>query len=222
MGESIKLKTSDGHEAGAYRAQPNGTPRGAVIVIQEIFGVNAHIRAVADMYAAEGYLAIAPAIFDRAEKDVDIGYTQPDMQKGMALRGKLTWDGVMADCAAAVDAVKSAGRIGIVGYCYGGGVTWLASAKLPIHAAVGYYGGPWGELSKTYAPKTPMLMHFGEKDTGVPIALATEIKEKYPMCAVHTYNAGHGFNCDQRGSYDAYSAALARKRTLGFFEATIG
>ena len=168
MGKMIELTASDGHKLAAYRADPAGKPRGAIVVIQEIFGVNSHIKSVADGFAADGYLAIAPAMFDRVQKNFDVGYTPPDIEKGRALRAKITVDMAMKDAQAAIDAVKGAGKVGIVGYCWGGFVAWMASAKLSgLSAAVPYYGG--GILDNAdIEPKVPVMAHFGEKDAHDP------------------------------------------------------
>lgn len=222
MGESLTLTARDGHGLGAYRAAPAGTPRGGVVVIQEIFGVNSHIRGVADGFAADGYLAIAPAIFDRLERNVDLGYGEADIAKGRELRGRMAWESCMVDVAAAVEAARAGGAVGMVGYCYGGGVVWMAGARIKgLAAAVGYYGGPWNEV-KNEAPKCPSLLHFARKDTMIPVALADEMKAKHPAIAVHAYDADHGFNCDQRVHYNGYAATLARARTLAFFRAVLG
>jgi carboxymethylenebutenolidase len=226
MGKMIELTASDGHKLGAYRADPSGTnagkARGAIVVIQEIFGVNSHIKAVTDGFAAEGYLAIAPAMFDRVQKNFDVGYTPPDIEKGRDLRAKITLDMAMKDAQAAIDAVKGAGKVGIVGYCWGGFVAWMAAAKLSgLSAAVPYYGG--GILDNAdIEPKVPVMAHFGEKDHMIPVDGVKKLAEKHKKHQVFIYPADHGFNCDHRGSYDAPSAKQARERTLEFFRKHIG
>lgn len=223
MGSMTTLTATDGHRFGAYIADPKGTPKGGVVVIMEIFGVNGHIRAVCDSYAAEGYRAVAPALYDRVEANVDLGYGADDMAKGRALREKMQWDTVGLDTAVAVSAAASAGKVGCVGYCYGGGVTWYMGAKVPgVAAAVGYYGGPWASLIDM-APQCPSLLHFAAKDKFIPAELAQQFKAKYPTISAYVYDADHGFNCDQRlAVYDATAMTVARNRTLGFFEATLG
>jgi len=221
MGNMTNLTAADGHRFEAYIAEPKGTPKGAVVVIQEIFGVNGHIRAVSDGYAADGYYCVAPALFDRVQRGVDLGYTGEDIASGRELRSRMKWDECMKDVTTAVAAAGTAGRVGTVGYCYGGGVTWLAGAVVPgLSAAVGYYGGPWAELADR-VPLCPSLLHFGAKDAMIPTSLADSMKAKHPSIVTHIYDADHGFNCDQRGSYDATAATIARRRTLGFFEACL-
>ncbi|WP_341702719.1 dienelactone hydrolase family protein [Ferrovibrio sp.] len=221
MGSMTDLTAADGHRFQAYIAEPKGTPKGGIVVIQEIFGVNGHIRAVADGFAADGYYCVAPALFDRIERGVDLGYAGDDVAKGRALRGQMQWAPCMADVAIAVAAAGSAGRVGTVGYCYGGGVTWLAAAELPgLDASVGYYGGPWAELADR-APRCPAMLHFGARDSMIPVGLADELRAKHPGIVTHVYAADHGFNCDQRATYDATAATTARRRTLAFFEACL-
>jgi carboxymethylenebutenolidase len=222
MGKTIELTASDGHKLGAYRADPAGKPRGAIVVIQEIFGVNSHIKSVADGFAADGYVAIAPAMFDRAQKNFDVGYTPPDIEKGRELRAKITPDMAMKDVQAAVKEAGKAGKVGIVGYCWGGFVAWMASAKVSgLTCAVPYYGG--GILDNTdIEPKVPVMGHFGEKDSMIPVAGVKKLAEKHKKQQIFIYPADHGFNCDQRGSYHAPSAKQARERTLEFFRKHVG
>jgi carboxymethylenebutenolidase len=222
MGQNITLKTGDGVEISGYRADPSGAPRGGIVVIQEIMGVNHHIRAVADLYAAQGYLAIAPALFDRVEPGFEVGYDGPSIQRGMAIAGKLDPDKRLLDVAAAIEVAKSAGKVGIVGYCMGGTVAYLAACRSPgLAAASCYYGG--GVLAaKDETPRIPTILHFGEKDAHIPLAGVKEFQALHPGLPVYTYHADHGFNCDERGSYDAPSAALARQRTLDFFKQNVG
>jgi carboxymethylenebutenolidase len=222
MGENITLRAADGHSLAAYKAAPQGSPRGGIVVIQEIFGVNGHIRSVCDGFAADGYLAVAPALFDRVQKGVDLGYGADDIAKGRELRGKIGWDGAMADSAAAIAEAAKAGAVGIVGYCYGGGVAWAAGCRLGgLAAAVSYYGGPWAELTGE-TPRCPNLLHFAARDQMIPVSLAEQMKASHPTIATHVYDADHGFNCDQRVHYDGFAATLARKRTLAFFTAVLG
>ncbi|MFN4165109.1 MAG: dienelactone hydrolase family protein [Ferrovibrio sp.] len=221
MGAMTSLTAADGHRFGAYIAEPKGTPRGGIVVIQEIFGVNGHIKAVTDGFAADGYYSIAPALFDRLQPGIDLGYTPEDIAKGREWRGKMNWSDCMKDVTAAVTSAGSAGRVGTVGYCYGGGVTWLAAALVPgLAASVGYYGGPWAELIDR-TPLCPALLHFGARDAMIPLSLAESMKAKHPAITTHIYDADHGFNCDQRGTYDARAATVARRRTLAFFEAIL-
>jgi len=219
----IELKAADGHKLAAYRADPQGKPRGAVVVIQEIFGVNSHIKSVADGYAKDGYLAIAPAMFDRLQKGYDTGYTQPEIQAGIAMMNKLDWKDTMADAQAAIDEAKKAGKVGIVGYCWGGTVSWVAAARASgLSASAPYYGGGMPNF-KDEKPKVPTMCNFGELDQSPTPAQAKEILAKHPEVQGHFYaNAGHGFHCDQRGSYNAEAAKLARQRTLDFFRKHLG
>jgi carboxymethylenebutenolidase len=222
MGKMIELTASDGHKLGAYRADPEGQPRGGIVVIQEIFGVNSHIRQVADGYAADGYVAIAPALFDRVQRNVDLGYTPEDIAKGREIRGKVANEMAVKDTETAVKAATSAGKVGIVGYCWGGFVTWLAAAKIPgLAAAVPYYGG--GILDNTeLAPKVPLMGHFGDKDQHIPVEGVKQLAQKYPQHQIFIYAADHGFNCDHRGSYNAAAAKQARGRTLEFLRKHVG
>ena len=222
MGTMIELTAADGHKLAAYRADPQGKPRGAIVVIQEIFGVNSHIKSVADGYAADGYLAIAPALFDRVQRKVDLGYTPEDIAKGREIRGKVTNDMALKDTEAAIKAASGAGKVGIVGYCWGGLITWLAAAKLPgLSAAVPYYGG--GILDNAdLRPKVPLMGHFGDKDQHIPVEGVKKLAEKHKQHPIFIYSADHGFNCDHRGSYNAPAARQARERTLEFFRKHVG
>jgi carboxymethylenebutenolidase len=222
MGKMIELTASDGHKLTAYRADPAGKPRGAIVVIQEIFGVNRHIQQVADGYAADGYLAIAPALFDRVQKNVELGYSPEDIARGREIRGKVTNDMALKDTEAAIKAASGAGKAGIVGYCWGGLITWLAAAKLPgLAAAVPYYGG--GILDNAeLQPKVPLMGHFGDKDQHIPVEGVKKLAEKHGKHEIFIYSADHGFNCDHRGSYNAAAAKQARSRTLEFFRKHLG
>ena len=222
MGKMIELTASDGHKLAAYKAEPSGKPRGGIVVIQEIFGVNRHIKEVADGYAADGYLVIAPAMFDRVQKNVDLGYTPEDIAKGREIRGKVTNDMAVKDAQAAINEGAKAGKVGIVGYCWGGLVTWLAAAKATgLACAVPYYGG--GILDNAeLQPKVPLMGHFGEKDAHIPVEGVKKLAEKHKSHQIFIYEADHGFNCDHRGSYNAPAAKLARERTLAFFRKHVG
>ncbi len=224
MGQFINLTAKDGFSFPAYVAEPAGAPKGSIVVIQEIFGVNSHIRAVADGYAAAGYLAIAPATFQRVQPGVDLGYTADSMTEGSALKSAveaLPAPGVMQDIQAAVDYAAKAGKVGIVGYCYGGLLTWRAAESVSgLAAAAPYYGGGMTVPDEAGRhPKVPVLAHFGSKDHYISLESVEAFKKAQPGVEVHIYDADHGFNCDQRGSYDATAAQLARERTLAFFAA---
>jgi carboxymethylenebutenolidase len=222
MGKIIELTASDDHKLAAYRADPAGKPRGGIVVIQEIFGVNSHIKSLADGFAADGYLAIAPAMFDRTQKNVDLGYSPQDIEKGRTIRAKITTDMAMKDSEAAVKAASAAGKVGIVGYCWGGFVAWMAAAKVPgLACAVPYYGG--GILDNAdLQPKVPVMGHFGDKDAHIPVEGVKKLAQKHKKHQIFIYAADHGFNCDQRGSYNAAAAKQARGRTLEFFRGHVG
>jgi carboxymethylenebutenolidase len=222
MGSMIELVAADGFRLSAYRAEPAGAPRGGVVVAQEIFGVNSHIKSVCDGFAADGYLAIAPALFDRIRRGVDLGYTADDIAAGRELKEAAATDLALMDIAAAQAAVAGAGKTGIVGYCWGGFVAWMAAARLPGFAcAVPYYGGGMIEAIGEQ-PRCPVMMHFGEQDQFIPVSGVERLRAAHPAHQVFLYAANHGFNCDQRGSFNAEAAALARKRTLEFFRTHIG
>jgi carboxymethylenebutenolidase len=229
MGTMIELQAADGTRVPAYEARPQGQPKGAVVVIQEIFGVNSHIQAVADGYAAEGYLAVAPAAFHRVKPGVSLAYSEADMGEGFACKTAaeaLPTPGVMQDIQAAIDhaAKASGGKVGVVGYCWGGLLTWRAACTLTgLTAAVPYYGGGvTTEAEIARRPQVPVLAHFAEEDQWIPLDSVAAFQQAHPEVTVHTYAAHHGFNCDQRGSWHAPSAALARARTLAFFKQHLG
>jgi carboxymethylenebutenolidase len=217
----MRLTAADGHRLQAYEAVPEGAARGGVVVVQEIFGINDHIRRVADGYAADGYRVIAPALFDRVRPGVELGYTEADIAEGRRIRGHVTFEQALADVDAARKALGQ-GNIGIVGYCWGGTVTWLSAARLAgFAAAASYYGGGIGQFAVEH-PRCPTQCHFGEKDHAIPLAEVAAVRDANPAVEVYTYPAGHGFNCDERASYDAAAAKLARERTLAFFRKHIG
>jgi len=217
----IGLTAADGHRLQAYEAAPAGTARGGVVVVQEIFGVNDHIRRVAHGYAADGYRVIAPALFDRVRPGIELGYTDADIAEGRKIRGQLTFEQALADVEAARKALGD-GNVGIVGYCWGGTVTWLAAARLSgFAAAASYYGGGIGQFAPEH-PRCPTQCHFGEKDHAIPLTEVAAVRDANPAVEVYTYPAGHGFNCDARASFDAAAAKRARERTLEFFRKHIG
>ena len=222
MGQTITLEAHDGHRLQAYEARPAGRPRGALVVVQEIFGVNSHIRRVADGYAAAGYRVLAPALFDRVRPGIELGYADADIAEGRAIREKITFDNALTDVGAALDALRATGNVGVVGYCWGGTVTWLAAARLAgFAAASSYYGGGIGKFA-TEAPRCPTQCHFGDKDHAISLDEVEAVRKANPGVQVFVYAAGHGFNCDARGSYDAKAAALARERTIEFFRTHVG
>ena len=223
MGQRLTLAADDGHSLGAYRADASGAARGGIVVLQEIFGVNSHIRSVCDGFAADGFTCIAPALYDRSSlRDCELGYEAGDMAEGRRLREEFSWDDTVKDVAAAVAVLADEGLgVGTVGYCWGGTISFLAGVRLDVKAAVVYYGGqiiPY----KDEAARCPMLMHFGRHDTGIPLSDVDRIATAHPAATVHVYDAGHGFNCDRRGSYDEAAAKLARQRTIDFFGTHLG
>jgi carboxymethylenebutenolidase len=223
MGEKLTLTAEDGHRLAAYRAAPAGPPRGGLVVVQEIFGVNSHIRNVTDGFAADGYVAIAPALFDRVERDFETGYAPPDIERGRMVRGKLQTEDAVKDVAAAVKELQKAGlKVGVVGYCFGGTVAWLAATRIPgVVAASSFYGGGVADAAGEQ-PKCPVIFHFGETDASIPKDHWDRIKAQHPKIPMHIYAAGHGFSCDERGSYHEPSSRLARQRTIDFFREHVG
>ena len=229
MGQFNNLPSADGFLVPAYVAQPEGAPRGAIVVLQEIFGINSHIRAVADRYAAAGYLVVAPSTFDRVKPGVDLGYTDADMTAGFALKtavDALPGAGVMPDIQAAIaHAAKVSGcKVGIVGFCWGGLLSWRAACQLEgLSAAVAYYGGGiTAEEEIARVPQCPVLAHFGDQDQWIPLEGIEAFRKAHPEVETHVYAAHHGFNCDQRGSYNEAAAQVARERTLAFFADKLG
>jgi len=217
VGQDIRLKASDGFELGGYRADPAGAPKGAVVVIQEIFGVNHHIRAVCDRLAGEGYVAIAPAIFDRVEPDFTSGYSPDEVAVARKFVANPDWAAMLRDTQAAIDAVATTGPVGIIGFCLGGSVAYAAATKLSgLKAAIGYYGGAIVRFADD-KPKVPTQLHFGEKDAGIPLSDVETIKTKRPDVEVFIYpGAQHGFHCDERASYDKTSTDIAWPRSMAF------
>lgn len=216
MGDFTTIMARDGHEFQAWLAAPPGRPRGALVVIQEIFGVNSHIRAVADGFAAEGYTVIAPSLFDRIRRGIQLGYSAADVQEGVGYRSQITPETAMKDVAAAVAVVRHSGRVGTVGYCWGGTLSYLAACQLPVSCAVVYYGKITAYLDQK--PRCPLLYHYGAQDKSIPLVDVenTRAAAQAPESVFVYEGAGHGFNCEQRDSYEPPAAALARSRTLDF------
>jgi carboxymethylenebutenolidase len=219
LGKQFSLTASDSFKLGAYRADPAGAPKGGIVVIQEIFGVNHHIRAVCDSFAKEGYAAVAPALFDRTQPNYESGYTPPEIEKSRAFVAKPDWDAMMRDTDAAIKELKAAGPIGIVGFCMGGTIAFLAATRLSgLSAAVAYYGGRIAAFADE-KPRCAVQMHFGEKDQSIPLTDVDTIKQKRPDCEIFVYkDAGHGFHCDERGSFHKESRDLAWQRTTAFLQ----
>ena len=217
MGKTLTLTASDGHKLGAYRADPEGKPKGGIVVIQEIFGVNHHIRSICDRVAAEGYAAISPALFDRVTPDYQTGYTPEDVAAAREIANQREWPKVLLDTQAAMDVVKPLGPLGIVGFCMGGTVAFLAATRLAgLSASVCFYGGQIVQFADE-KPKCPTQMHFGERDAHIPLTDVETIRKKRPDCEIHIYPADHGFSCDERGSYEPESAKLAWQRMRDWF-----
>ena len=217
MGKHLSLTAADQHKLGGYRADPAGTPKGGLVVVQEIFGVNHHIRAVCDRLAALGYVAVAPAVFDRFVRDFECGYTPDEIANARSYLGNLNFDHMTADVAAAKDNMKGVGPVGVIGFCMGGTAAFLAACRIPgLSAAVSYYGGMIAKFADE-KPNCPLQLHFGEKDEGIPMSTVDEIKKKLPQAETYVYpGAAHGFNCDERASYNKDAAALAWSRTQEF------
>jgi carboxymethylenebutenolidase len=227
MGQFIDLTAADGFIFPAYVAAPTGQARGGLVVLQEIFGVNSHIRDVADGYAADGYLVVAPATFHRVKAGVELGYGEADRKAGAELKAAveaLPAPGVLADIQAAIRHAARAGKVGIVGYCWGGLLAWRAACLLDgLSAAVPYYGGGMTtEAEMARQAKVPVLAHFAEQDHWIPLDGVEAFRRAHPGVEVHLYPADHGFNCDQRGAWHAESARLARERTLAFLARHVG
>ena len=225
MGKSITLKASDGHEFSAYRADPAGKPKGCMIVIQEIFGVNDHIKSVADRVAANGYLAVAPALQDRGERNFEVGYTPADIEKGKEVRGKVKNEDSIKDLRATLAYLQQEGggaKVGVVGYCWGGSLAWLAATEIDgLAVAICYYGGEIANNADRKA-KCPVMFHFGEKDMSIPMSMVETIKQKQPEHPLYVYAAGHGFSCDARGSFDKAAHELALQRTREYAAKYVG
>ncbi len=217
MHETIELTASDGHRFALYQVLPSGAARGSVLVIQEIFGVNAHIRELCHRYAAAGYRAAAPALYDRVQRGVELNYDAAGIEAGRAIVAQIPQQKTLDDLATAVAALRSTGRVGVVGYCYGGAMAWLAACKIDgVAAASCYYGGLIHQYCQLQ-PRCPVQLHFGELDAMIPLTKVDEIAAAHPELPVYRYPADHGFGCDHRASYHAPSAELAEQRTLQLF-----
>lgn len=220
MPEYLKINSRAMQCIGAYKAEPSGQAKGGIVVVQEIFGVNSHIRDIVDRFAEAGYVAIAPALFDHVESDVELDYDAPGIARGLALIAELDIDQVMADVGSAADSIRSAGKIGVVGYCWGGTIAMLAASRLGL-PGVSYYGArnvAW--LHETFT--APLQFHFGMNDKSIPAEAIERHRECLAGAEIHIYPAGHGFNCDRRQDFAPESAALAFERTLAFFAKNLG
>ncbi|MGC6472280.1 MAG: dienelactone hydrolase family protein [Parvibaculales bacterium] len=223
MGDIISVTSADGFSFSAYQAMPAGTPKGGVMVIQEIFGVNQHIREVVDGYAAQGYVALAPAIFDRIKTGVELGYDESGMADGMSYAfEQLDHAKTLQDLAAAVAILKQYGKVGSVGYCFGGLLSFLSAGNIDaLDCAVAYYGGGIAD-NLASVPKAPIMFHFGDRDDFIPMDQVAAVKQALPDAPAFVYEADHGFNCDHRATHDQAAADLALERTLSFFAEHIG
>jgi len=217
LGKQFTLTAGDKHQLGAYRADPQGAVKGGMVVVQEIFGVNHHIRAVCDRLAALGYAAVAPAVFDRFVRNFESGYTPDEIAHARSYLGNLNWDAAMQDVDAALGDIKAVGPCGIIGFCFGGSVSFLAACRLNgLKASICYYGGMIAKFAEE-KPKCPVQMHFGEKDAGIPLTDVETIKQKQPQAEIYVYkDAQHGFHCDERASFQKEASALAWKRSMEF------
>jgi carboxymethylenebutenolidase len=216
----VALEASDGHTFHAHVARPTTlSPKAGLVVVQEIFGVNPHIRSVADGYAAEGYLVAAPALFDRIRPGIELGYSEADMNEGFGYKTSVGNEQPLLDIAATVAWLRTQGvkRVGIVGYCWGGLLSWLSAARVAgLDASAPYYGGGMPE-HKDETAQCPVLAHFAEQDRWIPLEGIEAFRAAQPGVQTHLYPAHHGFNCDQRAAWEPHSAQLARERTLAFF-----
>lgn len=224
-GKTITLTAADGHKFEAYKALPPGPARGAIVILQEVFGVNHHIRAVVDGYAALGYVTVAPALFDRTERGVSLGYTADDLAHGREIAYAMGWENPLLDTQASMAAAAETAGTGkaaaVVGYCWGGSLAWLAATRLKPSAAVGYYGGKIGDYAEE-RPGCPVMLHFGKTDPHIPVDVAHTVERAHPDIAVFLYDAGHGFNCTERADYNEAAASLALDRTKGFLSDHLG
>jgi carboxymethylenebutenolidase len=217
LGKQFSLTAADHHQLGAYRADPQGASKGGIVVIQEIFGVNQHIRAVCDRLAGEGYVAVAPALFDRIQRNFESGYTPDEIAEARKFVANPNWDAMLKDTDAAIKEIKAGGPVAIMGFCMGGSIAFLSACRLSgLSAAVCYYGGAIAKFADE-KPRCPTQMHFGEKDQGIPMSDVEAIKQKRTDCEIYVYPAaGHGFHCDERGSFHSDSAKLAWERSMAF------
>jgi carboxymethylenebutenolidase len=219
LGSQIRLKASDGHEFDAWTSLPAAEPIAGLVVLQEAFGVNHHIRSVTEGFARDGFVAVAPALYDRLERGVELGYEGEERQRGIALARKSNPEDNVKDMAAALDFVRrqSGKRAGVIGYCYGGSMAWLAATRLDPDVAVGYYGGQIPHYAGE-TPRCPVMLHFGTLDAHIPKEAIDKVQAAHPEVQIFWYEAGHGFSCDERESYNAAAAMLARERSLNFLK----
>jgi len=222
-GRVLSLRTADGHALAAYEARPDRAPRGAVVLLQEIFGVTGHIRGVCDSYAAQGYHVVAPALFDRVRSGIELSYSKESAVIGRDLRSKIPWQQTFTDVIAAMGALSGSGKIATLGYCWGGTVSWRSASQVDdLAAAVCYYGTQIDPYAAE-KPRCPVLMHFGESDPIATLEHAGRLRAAQgALVEIQVYPASHGFNCDEIPNFHPPSAALALRRTLDFLSAHIG
>ncbi len=219
MKNFVRLKTSDNHLFDAYVLQPSGKPKGGLVVLQEIFGVNIHIREVCEKFMREGYLTISPCLFDREKKNIELGYTENDVEIGRNLKAKHSSKSIF-EIAASINYVKSSGKVGLIGYCWGGSLAYKASCELDdISCSISYYGSEVPKFKSL--PKCSVMCHFGELDKGIPLLDVNNFINKNPSVKVFTYPADHGFNCNHRSQYDEVCSRIAYERTLNFLNKNI-
>lgn len=223
MGNTITLTAADDHKLSAYRVSPEPASNFGLVVVQEIFGVNSHIRKVTDDFAARGFNALAPALFDRVAPNIELGYESADVEKGRDIRAKISMEAALHDVDAAIRHLRGEGlAVGVVGYCWGGSLAWAAVTRLEgVACSVGYYGGMVPDMANEQ-PRSPVMLHFGEQDQSIPLEGVEKVRAAHPDVPLYIYQAGHGFSCDARGSYDQASAELALERTLEFLQTHLG
>jgi carboxymethylenebutenolidase len=210
----IELEADDGHRLRAFRSLPPEEPLGSVIVLQEIFGVNRHIRWVAGQISAHGYAAYAPCLFDRVGGNLELDYDANGIDAGRDCAARLSFDQALVDVAATAAVAEAHGPVGTIGFCWGGTLAWLCATRLAL-PSISYYGARIrGFLDEL--PQAPLLLHFGTRDASIPQELLDELRRKHPQLPVHLYPAGHGFNCNERSDFHAESAALAWRRSFAF------
>lgn len=219
MGSSVELTASDGHQLDMYLAMPEGTPKGAVLICPEIFGINSHIRAVADEYAKAGYIVGAPALFDRVQRKYEAGYERSDVEAGIAIMQQIVMADALDDTHAGIEYLRQLHpKVAVIGYCWGGTVAWVSAAHLPyLNAVVAYY--PGGLIANAeLKPQCPTMLHLGEHDPNPPADAVRTVMAEHPTVMTYFYDAGHGFNCDQRPSYAKDAVKTATERTLAFLD----
>jgi carboxymethylenebutenolidase len=222
VSQTETLMARDGHKFSTYLAKPAGKARGAVVIVQEIFGLAPWIERTVDSYAADGYLCVAPALFDRVRRNLVLGYSPPEMEQGMGYRKQIDTAKAVLDIGAAAAMARHAGKVAVIGYCWGGMLTWAAASELPLGAAVCYYGAGIPKLLPKVAA-CPTMLHSGEHDKSIPLSDVELVRAAYPQCIYHLYDAGHAFaNEDRPDHYNAEAAALARSRTNAFLAQHIG